>query len=109
VRGVTRAWRAGLLGGESWVTADELYGQNPAFRAWLVDHEIPFVLATRRGEPGAEVVDPLLPAAVMSAANWSETWQKLHQHGVDADRATRRHRLGSAAPRRSRPDRPTLR
>jgi PIN domain nuclease of toxin-antitoxin system len=29
----------------------------------------------------------------MSAANWSETWQKLHQHGVDADRATRRLRV----------------
>jgi PIN domain nuclease of toxin-antitoxin system len=22
--------------------------------------------------------------------NWSETWQKLHQHGVDSERATRR-------------------
>ncbi|MEA2136617.1 MAG: ribonuclease VapC [Solirubrobacteraceae bacterium] len=51
------------------------------------------VLAWLRGEPGAEVVDPLLGAAVMSAANWSETWQKLHQHGVDADRATRRLRV----------------
>ncbi|MDT7704200.1 MAG: ribonuclease VapC, partial [Pseudonocardiales bacterium] len=39
------------------------------------------------------MVDPLLSAAVMSAANWSETWQKLHQHGVDADRATRRLRV----------------
>ncbi|MDT7707136.1 MAG: ribonuclease VapC [Pseudonocardiales bacterium] len=51
------------------------------------------VLAWLRGEPGAEVVDPLLGAAVMSAANWSQTWQKLHQHGVDADRATRRLRV----------------
>ena len=31
------------------------------------------VLAWLRGEPGAAVVDPLLGAAVMSAANWSET------------------------------------
>ncbi|HEY2763443.1 MAG TPA: type II toxin-antitoxin system VapC family toxin [Pseudonocardiaceae bacterium] len=49
------------------------------------------VLAWLRNEPGADLVHPLLPAAVMSAANWSETWQKLHQHGVDAARAT--HRL----------------
>jgi ribonuclease VapC len=50
------------------------------------------VLAWLRDEPGADLVQPLLPAAIMSAANWSETWQKLHQHGVDADRATRRLR-----------------
>jgi PIN domain nuclease of toxin-antitoxin system len=48
------------------------------------------VLAWLRREPGSEVVTPLLGTGVMSAANWSETWQKLAQHGVDADRATRR-------------------
>jgi ribonuclease VapC len=51
------------------------------------------VLAWMRDEPGAQVVDPLLAEAVMSAANWSETWQKPHQHGVDADRATHRLRV----------------
>lgn len=51
------------------------------------------VLAWLHGEPGADLVHPLLPTAIMSAANWSETWQKLHQHGVDADRATRRLRI----------------
>lgn len=50
------------------------------------------VLAWLRDEPGANVVHPLLPVAVMSAANWSETWQKLHQHGADAGRATSRLR-----------------
>ncbi|MGH4024742.1 MAG: type II toxin-antitoxin system VapC family toxin [Pseudonocardiaceae bacterium] len=50
------------------------------------------VLAWLHNEPGADLVRPLLPTAIMSAANWSETWQKLHQHGVDADRATRRLR-----------------
>jgi len=48
------------------------------------------VLAWLREEPGAEVVGPRLAGAVMSAVNWCETWQKLDQHGVDADRATRR-------------------
>lgn len=50
------------------------------------------VLAWLRDEPGADVVQPLLSAAVMSAANWSEIWQKLRQHGVDADRTTNRLR-----------------
>jgi len=50
------------------------------------------VLAWLRREPGSDVVHPLLATAVMSAANWSETWQKLDQHGADADKATNRLR-----------------
>jgi PIN domain nuclease of toxin-antitoxin system len=50
------------------------------------------VLAWLHDEPGAGEVYPLLSTAIMSAANWSETWQKLHQHGVDADRVTSRLR-----------------
>jgi ribonuclease VapC len=50
------------------------------------------VLAWLRQEAGAEVVDPLLATAVISAANWSEIWQKLDQHGVDADKAALRLR-----------------
>ena len=34
----------------SWVTADEVYGQNPTFRAWLADGRLPFVLATRNDD-----------------------------------------------------------
>jgi SRSO17 transposase len=43
-----RAHRAGVLSG--WVTADEAYGQNPTFRAWLAAHQVPFVLATRNDD-----------------------------------------------------------
>lgn len=50
------------------------------------------VLAWLRDEPGANVVHPLLPVAIMSAANWSETWQKMDQHGADASQATSRLR-----------------
>lgn len=50
------------------------------------------VLAWLRNEPGATVVHPLLPVSIMSAANWSEIWQKMHQHGADAGRATSRLR-----------------
>ncbi len=45
-----RAQRAGVLDGSSWVTADEVYGQNPTFRTWLAEREIPFVLATRNDD-----------------------------------------------------------
>jgi SRSO17 transposase len=40
-----RAQDAGVLTG--WVTADEVYGQNPGFRRWLTARAVPFVLATR--------------------------------------------------------------
>ena len=45
---LARAHAAGVLSG--WVTADEAYGQNPTFRAWLADHRVPFVLATRNDD-----------------------------------------------------------
>ncbi len=44
-----RAHEAGVLSG--WVTADEAYGQNRAFRDWLSAHGVPFVLATRSDDP----------------------------------------------------------
>ena len=43
-----RARTAGVLSG--WVTADEVYGQNPHFRGWLATHRVPFVLATRNDD-----------------------------------------------------------
>ena len=51
------------------------------------------LLAWLFAEPGADVVDPLLPTAVLSTVNLAEVWQKLDQHGVDAERALRRARL----------------
>ena len=45
---LARAHAAGVLTG--WVTADEAYGQNPTFRTWLADREVPFVLATRNDD-----------------------------------------------------------
>jgi SRSO17 transposase len=43
-----RAHTAAALSG--WVTADEVYGQNPSFRAWLAAHQVPYVLATRNDD-----------------------------------------------------------
>jgi SRSO17 transposase len=42
---LARAHAAGVLSG--WVTADEAFSQNRAFRAWLAARGVPFVLATR--------------------------------------------------------------
>jgi ribonuclease VapC len=50
------------------------------------------LLAGLHDEQGADAVLPLLTTAVMSAANWSETWQKLDQHGDDADKTGNRLR-----------------
>ncbi|ALE86686.1 hypothetical protein XF36_28740 (plasmid) [Pseudonocardia sp. HH130629-09] len=50
------------------------------------------VLAWLRAEPGAEVVETYLDAAVLSAVNLSEVYQKLAQRGVDADRTLRQLR-----------------
>jgi ribonuclease VapC len=50
------------------------------------------VLAWLRTEPGADVVETYLEAAVISAVNLSEIYQKLAQRGVDADRALRQLR-----------------
>ena len=60
------------------VTGQDYVLDSSALLAWL------------RREPGADVVAPRLASAVISTANWSETWQKLAQNGVDADLATRR-------------------
>jgi hypothetical protein len=30
-----------------WVTADEVYGGNPALRGWLETHQLPYVLAVK--------------------------------------------------------------
>ena len=43
-----RAHAAGVLTG--WVSADEVYGQNPSFRGWLAAHQVPYVLATRNDD-----------------------------------------------------------
>ena len=42
---LARAHDAGVLSG--WVTADEAFGQNRAFRGWLAARAVPFVVATR--------------------------------------------------------------
>lgn len=40
------------------------------------------LLASAFGEPGGEVVRPLIPRALISAVNWSEFVQKVQQRGI---------------------------
>ena len=42
------------------------------------------LLAYAFGEPGGEAVGPLIAGALISAANWSEWFQKVGQRGVAA-------------------------
>ena len=63
---LNRAYQAAVLTSCSWVTADEAYGQNPAFRSWLSDREIPFVLATGNDDLLASPDGHRCPAKVLA-------------------------------------------
>lgn len=41
------------------------------------------LLASAFGEPGGEMVRPLIPHALVSTVNWSEFVQKVQQRGID--------------------------
>jgi SRSO17 transposase len=45
---ISRALQAGML--FAWFTADGAYGQAKRLRAWLEEHDVPFVMAIRRSD-----------------------------------------------------------
>jgi PIN domain nuclease of toxin-antitoxin system len=49
---------------------------------WVLDASA--ILAWLQHEPGSDMVDPLLPDAVISTVNWAEVLQKVAQRGRDA-------------------------
>ncbi|WP_371856842.1 IS701 family transposase [Gandjariella thermophila] len=69
---IARALDAGMPAG--WVTADEEFGQNPAFRKGLLARRMPFVLATRCDDrlpcPDRRRRQAKTVAAVVPAAAW---------------------------------------
>jgi SRSO17 transposase len=68
-----RALDAGLSA--SWVTADEVYGQDPALRGWLETRQMAHVLAIKCSELLAVGVGPArLSAAQLAAAVPAEGW-----------------------------------
>ena len=59
----------------SWVTADEVYGQDPALRGWLEGHKMAYVLAIKSSELLAVGDRPAkLSAAQLAAAVPAEHW-----------------------------------
>jgi SRSO17 transposase len=50
---LTRALQAGVPA--SWLTADEVYGQDKRLRVWCEQHRLPYVLATRATDTVATV------------------------------------------------------
>jgi SRSO17 transposase len=59
----------------SWVTADEVYGQDPALRGWLEDRGLSYVLAIKSSELLTVGDGPAkLSAAQLAAAVPTEHW-----------------------------------
>ncbi len=68
-----RALEAGVPA--SWVTADEVYGQDPTLRGWLEGRRMAYVLAIKSSEPLAVGDGPAkLSAAQLAAAVPAEGW-----------------------------------
>src|SRR4029434_5012666 len=59
-----RALDASVTAG--WVTADEVYGGDPALRGWLEAQQLPYVLAVKRTEPLPAPSGPSTPAAPLA-------------------------------------------
>src|SRR4029434_10685752 len=62
-----RALDAGVPAG--WVTADEVYGGDPALRGWLEGRRLPYVLALKRTEPLPAPCGPAPAAGPPAEAN----------------------------------------
>jgi SRSO17 transposase len=80
---LARAHDAGVLAG--WVTADEAFGQNRAFRGWLAAREVPFVLATRSDDsltcPDGRRHQAKHLAALVGDSGWERRSAGLGAHG----------------------------
>ncbi len=70
-----RALDAGVPAG--WVTADEVYGGNPALRGWLETRKVPYVLAVKRTEPLPPPAGPPAPAARLAERVPPECWLRV--------------------------------
>jgi SRSO17 transposase len=71
---LARAHDSGVLHG--WVTADEAFGQNRAFRSWLAAREVPFVLATRSDDVLTCLGGRRHQAAHLTALAGDRAWER---------------------------------
>jgi SRSO17 transposase len=67
-----RALDAGVAA--SWVTADEVYGGDPALRGWLEDCGVSYVLAVRGTEPLVTATQRATTASQLAAGVPAEEW-----------------------------------
>ena len=70
-----RALEAGVPAG--WVTADEVYGGDPALRGWLEGRQLPYVLAVKCTEPLSPASGPPMSAARLAKRVPPEGWLRL--------------------------------
>jgi SRSO17 transposase len=70
-----RALDAGVPAG--WVTADEVYGGDPALRGWLEGRRLPYVLAVKRTEPLPAPSGPSTPAARLAEHIPPACWLRI--------------------------------
>jgi len=70
-----RALEAGVPAG--WVTADEVYGGDPALRGWLETRQLPYVLAVKCTEPLSPASGPPTSAARLAKRVPPEGWLRL--------------------------------
>src|SRR5262245_44031508 len=99
-RMIGRALEAGVP--FAWVAADEVYGQNPALRAWLEGKAISYVMAvpcsqefsTTRGRCRADALAALLPGQAWRrlSCGWGAKGPRLYDWAL-IDTASPAHRL----------------
>jgi SRSO17 transposase len=70
-----RALEVGVPAG--WVTADEVYGGNPALRGWLETRAMPYVLAVKCTEPLPPSAGPPTPAARLAEHVPPACWLRI--------------------------------
>jgi DDE superfamily endonuclease len=83
----------------SWVTADEVYGQDPALRGWLEDRGMSHVLAVKGTEPLETATPGSTTAAQVAAGVPAEQWVTCSAgHGAKGRRLYNWARIQLAAP-----------
>jgi SRSO17 transposase len=83
----------------SWVTADEVYGGDPALRVWLEDRGISYVLAVKGTEPLETTTQASATATQVAASVPAEQWVAASAgHGAKGRRLYDWARVELAAP-----------
>jgi SRSO17 transposase len=83
----------------SWVTADEVYGGDPALRRWLEDRGMSYVLAVKGSEPLGTATQGSATASQLATGLAAEQWVACSAgHGAKGRRLYDWARIQLAAP-----------